>query len=71
MKLSNKNRLMSMHRELFPDDTLFHRIARAVCRVGVLLRKELCETRQSPATHDFDPIPPGQRLNTPEAQKNS
>ncbi len=32
-----------MHQELFPDDTLFHRIARAVCRVGTLPRKELYE----------------------------
>ena len=32
-----------MHRELFPEDTLFHRIARAVCRAGVLPRKELYE----------------------------
>jgi hypothetical protein len=43
MKLSSKNRLMPMHRELFPEDTLFHRIARAVCRAGVLPRKELYE----------------------------
>ncbi|MFN2358287.1 MAG: hypothetical protein ABR534_11155 [Desulfotignum sp.] len=42
MKLSSKKRLMSMHRELFPGDTLFHRIARA-CRAGVLSRKELYE----------------------------
>jgi hypothetical protein len=43
MKRSSKNRLMPMHRELFPEDTLFHRIARAVCRAGVLPRKELYE----------------------------
>ena len=29
--------------ERFPDDTLFHRIARAVCRAGCLPRKELFE----------------------------
>jgi hypothetical protein len=34
---------MPTHRELFPEDTLFHRIARAVCRAGVLPRKELYE----------------------------
>ena len=55
MKLSSKNRLMPMNRELFPDDTLFHRIARAVCRAGVLTRKELYEAWQSPAPHDVDP----------------
>ncbi len=48
MKLSSKNRLMPMHQELFPDDTLFHRIARAVCRVGTLPRKELYEAGKRP-----------------------
>jgi hypothetical protein len=43
MKRSSKNRLMPRHRDLFPDATLFHRIARAVCRAGVLPRKELYE----------------------------
>ena len=43
MRLSSKNRLMPMHRELFTEDTLFCRIARAVCRAGVLPRKELYE----------------------------
>lgn len=43
MKISSKNRLMPMHQDLFPDQTLFHRIARAVCRAGVLPRKELYE----------------------------
>ena len=43
MKLSSKNRLMPMQRELFQDDTVFHRFARAVCRAGVLHRKELYE----------------------------
>jgi hypothetical protein len=38
-----ENRLMPMHRDLFPEETLFHRIARAVCRAGVLPRKELYE----------------------------
>ena len=33
------------HRDVdrFPDDTLFHRLARAVCRAGCLPRKELYE----------------------------
>jgi hypothetical protein len=43
MKRSSKNRLMPRHGDLFPDDTLFHRIARTVCRAGVLPRKELYE----------------------------
>lgn len=34
---------MPIHQELFPDDTLFHRIARTVCRAGFLPRKELYE----------------------------
>ena len=43
MRLSSTNRLMPIHQELFPDDTLFHRIARTVCRAGFLPRKELYE----------------------------
>ena len=43
MKVSSKNRLMPMHADLFKEDTLFHRIARTVCRAGVLPRKELYE----------------------------
>jgi len=43
MKRSSKNRLMPRHGDLFSDDTLFHRIAGAVCRAGVLPRKELYE----------------------------
>lgn len=34
---------MPQHQELFPGDTLFENIARAVCRAGVLPRKELYE----------------------------
>ena len=34
---------MPIHQELFPEDTLFHRIARTVCRAGFLPRKELYE----------------------------
>ena len=34
---------MPIHRELFPEDTLFHRIARTVCRAGFLPGKELSE----------------------------
>jgi 2-polyprenyl-3-methyl-5-hydroxy-6-metoxy-1,4-benzoquinol methylase len=43
MNRSSKNRLMPRHGDLFSDDTLFHRIARTVCRAGVLPRKELYE----------------------------
>ncbi|MCF8126295.1 MAG: hypothetical protein K9J51_08735 [Desulfotignum sp.] len=67
MKLSGKNRLMPMHQELFPDDTLFHRIARAVCRAGILTDMILARAvgaRQGHAPHDADPILPGQRLVT-------
>ncbi len=34
---------MPRHADLFPDDNLFHKIARTVCRAGVLPRKELYE----------------------------
>lgn len=34
---------MPIHQDLFPEDTLFHRIARTVCRAGSLPRKELYE----------------------------
>ncbi len=43
MKKSSKNRLMPRHADLFPEDNLFHKIARTVCRAGVLPRKELYE----------------------------
>lgn len=43
MKRASKNRLMPRHRELFPSDSLFDRIARTVCRAGTLPRKELYE----------------------------
>ena len=43
MKQSSKNRLMPLHESMFMGDTLFLRIARAVCRAGVLPRKELYE----------------------------
>lgn len=43
MKQSSKNRLMPVHESMFTGDTLFQRIARAVCRAGVLPRKELYE----------------------------
>ncbi|HCY86914.1 MAG TPA: methyltransferase domain-containing protein [Desulfobacteraceae bacterium] len=43
MKVSSKNRLMPIHADLFNGDSLFHRIARTVCRAGVLPRKELYE----------------------------
>ncbi len=39
----SKNRLMPQHAALFVGDTLFARVARAVCAAGVLPRKELYE----------------------------
>jgi hypothetical protein len=39
----SKNRLMPEHVTLFPGETLFDRIARAVCTAGLLPRKELYE----------------------------
>lgn len=43
MHHGSKNRLMPHHAELFLGDTLFARVARAVCSAGVLPRKELYE----------------------------
>ncbi len=43
MKPSSKNRLTSQQQVLFPGPSLFDTIARAVCRAGVLPRKELHE----------------------------
>lgn len=43
MKKSSKNRLTIHQQALFPKDTLFDRIARAVCRSQTLPRKELYE----------------------------
>lgn len=40
---SSRNRLNERHLSLFPGDSLFDRIARAVCRAGCLPRKELYE----------------------------
>lgn len=40
---SSRGRLTDRDRERFPDATLFHRIARAVCHAGCLPRKELYE----------------------------
>jgi hypothetical protein len=40
----SKNRLMPQHAAHFADDTLFARVARAVCAAGVLPRKELYES---------------------------
>ncbi len=40
---SSKGRLTDRDLDRFPDDTLFHRIARAVCRAECLPRKELFE----------------------------
>jgi hypothetical protein len=41
--LSSRERLTDYDLARFPDDTLFHRLARAVCRSGCLPRKELFE----------------------------
>jgi len=43
MELSSRNRLNTRHLPLFAGETLFDRIARAVCRAGCLPRKELFE----------------------------
>lgn len=43
MDRSSRNRLNHRHLHLFEEETLFHRIARAVCRAGCLPRKELYE----------------------------
>ncbi len=43
MKKSSKNRLTPQQQSLFPGNTLFDKIARAVCRAGTLPRKELHE----------------------------
>ncbi|HEY1309108.1 MAG TPA: methyltransferase [Vicinamibacterales bacterium] len=40
---SSRGRLTHYDLDRFPDDTLFHRLARAVCRSGCLPRKELYE----------------------------
>lgn len=40
---SSKDRLTEYDLGRFPDETLFHRLARAVCRAGCLPRKELYE----------------------------
>ena len=40
---SSKRRLTDRDLDRFPDDTLFHRLARAVCHAGCLPRKELYE----------------------------
>ena len=43
MDRSSRNRLNERHLAMFSGDTLFDRIARAVCRAGCLPRKELFE----------------------------
>jgi hypothetical protein len=40
---ASRGRLTDYDLERFPDDTLFHRLARAVCHAGCLPRKELFE----------------------------
>jgi len=40
---SSRGRLTHYDLDRFPDDTLFHRLGRAVCRSGCLPRKELYE----------------------------
>lgn len=44
MNRSSRNRLNHRHTHLFSEETLFHRLARSVCRAGCLPRKELFET---------------------------
>ncbi|MCP4720267.1 MAG: methyltransferase domain-containing protein, partial [Desulfobacteraceae bacterium] len=44
MKKSSKSRLMPRHESIFKTESLFDRIARAVCRAGTLPRKELYES---------------------------
>ena len=41
---SSRGRLTLRDLDRFPDQTLFHRLARAVCRAGCLPRKELYES---------------------------
>jgi SAM-dependent methyltransferase len=41
---SSRDRLTARSAELFPDNTLFHKVARVVCRAGCLPRKELFES---------------------------
>lgn len=41
---ASRGRLTDYDLDRFPDDTLFHRLARSVCRAGCLPRKELFET---------------------------
>jgi len=43
MKKSSKNRLTPRQQSLFTGNSLFNKIARAVCRAGTLPRKELYE----------------------------
>ena len=43
MKRSSKNRLTEKEQFLFPSDTLFDKVGRAVCQAGCLPRKELFE----------------------------
>ena len=43
MDKSSRNRLNHRHLHLFPEETLFDRIARCVCRADCLPRKELYE----------------------------
>src|SRR5947208_9002746 len=40
---ASKGRLTNRDLGRFPDDTLFHRLARVVCHAGCLPRKELYE----------------------------
>src|SRR5258705_8290568 len=40
---SSRGRLTDRDVDRFPDDTLFHRVARASCHAGCLPRKELYE----------------------------
>lgn len=44
MHPGSRNRLMPAHAALFPGDTLFERLARTLCELGCLPRKELYES---------------------------
>jgi len=47
MKKSSKNRLTPRQQSFFSGNSLFDKIARAVCRAGTLPRKELYEALEN------------------------
>ena len=52
MQRSSKNRLTEKELFLFPAETLFDKVGRAVCQAGCLPRKELFEAWRSPGGCD-------------------